>query len=294
MDTKKRKELITIPVTGMSCAACANRVEKALSKTEGVDNANVNFAAEKANVSYDPGSVNPRSLIGTIEDAGYGAEVARTELGITGMSCASCVGRVEKALNGVPGVLDTSVNLAAEKATVEYLAGAVETRDLEHAVEDAGYGAVGEEEVESAEDTREVEYRKLRNRFFWASALTLLILIGSLPHMLGVPSPVPMRWLNFGLLALATPVQFWAGWRFYRGAWGAIKYGQADMNTLVVGWSWSGLARRISTAWWRPSRRRSSPGAGRTCTSTPPRSLSRSYCWVDCSKPAPKDVRTRP
>ncbi|MGB3632990.1 MAG: heavy metal translocating P-type ATPase [Rubrobacteraceae bacterium] len=231
---KQQLERLDVPVTGMSCAACANRVEKSLSKIEGVEEANVNFAAEKANVSYDPGSVSPGALVGAIEDAGYGAEIVKTDLGITGMSCASCVGRVEKALNGVPGVLNTNVNLAAEEATVEYLSGSVEPRDLEHAVEGAGYGAVSEEEQGSAEETGEKEYRKLRNSFLVAALLTALILLGSIPHMLGVPSPVPMRWLNFGLLALATPVQFWAGWRFYTGAWGAIKHGQANMNTLVV------------------------------------------------------------
>ena len=233
MQDQKLKRL-DIPIMGMSCAACANRVERALSKTEGVEEANVNFTTEKASVSYDPGSVSPQTLVGSVEDAGYGAEVTKTDLGITGMSCASCVGRVEKALNNVPGVLETSVNLAAEKATVEYLARTVEPRGLERAVEDAGYGAVREEEAESSEDARRREYRKLRNNFLWAAALTLLILVGSLPHMVGVPGPVPMRWLNFGLLTLATPVQFWAGWRFYKGAWGAIKHGQANMNTLVV------------------------------------------------------------
>ena len=223
---------IDIPVTGMSCAACANRVEKALSKTGGVEEANVNFAVEKASISYDPGSVGPGTLIRAVENAGYGAEVSRTELGVTGMSCASCVGRVEKALGGVPGVLDVNVNLASEKAGVQYLPGAVGPRGLERAVEDAGYGVVGREEA--AEGAGEKEYRKLRNSFLWAAGLTLLILLGSIPHMLGAPSPVPMRWLNFGLLVLATPVQFWAGWRFYKGAWGAIKHGQANMNTLVV------------------------------------------------------------
>ena len=230
---KHKLERMDIPVTGMSCAACANRVEKALSKTEGVEEANVNFAAEKASVSYDPGSVEAGALIHAVEDAGYGAETARVELGVAGMSCASCVGRVEKALGGVPGVTAVNVNLASEKANVEYLPGTVEPRNLEHAVEDAGYGVVGQEE-EAAVDAGEREYRKLRNSFLWAAALTLLILVGSIPHMLGVPSPVPMGWLNLGLLALATPVQFWAGWRFYKGAWGAIKHGQANMNTLVV------------------------------------------------------------
>ncbi len=233
MDTKKQKEFITIPVTGMSCVACANRVEKALSKTKGVGEANVNFATEKANVFYEPDSVGAEELIGTIEDAGYGAEIAKADLGITGMSCASCVGRVEKALGSVPGVVDVNVNLASEKAGVEYLPGTVEPQDLERAVEDAGYGVVDQKE-ESAEDAGEREHRKLRNSLLWAAVLTALILLGSIPHMLGVPSPVPMGWLNLGLLALATPVQFWAGWRFYKGAWGAIKHGQANMNTLVV------------------------------------------------------------
>ena len=231
---EQKLERLDIPVTGMSCAACANRVEKALSKTKGVEAANVNFAAEKASVSYDSGTASLDTLVGAVEDAGYSAEIVKSDLKITGMSCASCVGRVEKALNRVPGVLDTSVNLASEKATVKYLAGVVEPRDLERAVEDTGYGAASEEEAELAEDAHQGEYRKLRDSFIWAAALTLLILIGSLPHMLGVPSPVPMSWLNFGLLALATPVQFWAGWRFYKGAWGAIKHGQANMNTLVV------------------------------------------------------------
>ena len=189
---KQKLKRLDIPVTGMSCAACANRVEKALWKTEGVEGANVNFAAEKASVSYDPISVSPEEFVKTIEDAGYGAEVTKTDLGITGMSCASCVGRVEKALGGVSGVLDVSVNLASEKATVEYLAGTVEPRDLERAVEDAGYGAASEEEAELSEDAHQREYRKLRGSFLWAAALTLLILVGSLPHMLGVPSPVPM------------------------------------------------------------------------------------------------------
>src|SRR5918995_554791 len=151
------------------------------------------------------------------------------------MTCASCVGRVERALKKIPGVLEASVNLASEKATVRYLAGEVEPRDLEKAVEGAGYGVVREGEAEAyAEDAHEKEYRKLRNNFLVAAALTALILAGSLPMMLGFMPPIPMGWLNLGLLALATPVQFWAGWRFYRGAYAALKHGQANMNTLVA------------------------------------------------------------
>src|SRR5215216_4799156 len=218
----------------MTCASCVRRVERALSKQEGVAEASVSFAAEKATVSYDPAVTNPEELVGAIEDAGYGAEVQRISFGVTGMSCASCVGRVEQALARVPGVLHASVNLAAEKATVEYLAGETGQRDLERAVEAAGYGVIRQEEEVAAEDAHEREYGKLKADFLLAAALTALILMGSLPMMLGVELLIPMMWLKIVLLALATPVQFRAARRFYRGAWGALKHGQANMNTLVV------------------------------------------------------------
>src|SRR5215217_2849945 len=230
---KERLARITIPVTGMTCASCVGRVERALSKKEGVAEASVNFAAEKASVAYDPAATCPDELVGAIRDAGYGADVRETTLSVTGMTCASCVGRVERALEKVPGVMGASVNLANERATVGYLAGEVDLRDLEEAVEGAGYGVVREEES-SFEDSHDREYRKLRADFLLAAALTGLILLGSLPTMLGVEPPIPMMWLDLGLLVFATPVQFWAGRRFYRGAWGALRHGQANMNTLVV------------------------------------------------------------
>jgi len=217
----------------MTCASCVRRVERTLAKKEGVAEAGVNFATEKASLSYDPKATTPGELVGAIRDAGYGADVRETTFSVTGMTCASCVGRVERALEKVPGVLEASVNLANERATVEYLAGEVEPRDLEMAIEGAGYGVVREEDY-SVEDSHERDYRKLKSDFLLAAALTALILLGSLPHMLGLMLPFPTGWLNLGLLLLATPVQFWAGWRFYRGAWGALKHRQANMNTLVA------------------------------------------------------------
>jgi Cu+-exporting ATPase len=233
---KKRLARIDIPVTGMTCVSCVRRVERTLAKSEGVAEASVNFAAEKASLSYDPAATSPGELVGAIRKAGYGADVRETNFGVTGMTCASCVGRVERALGSVPGVLDASVNLANERATVTYVAGEVERRDLERAVEAAGYGVAkpSDDEGSAAEDAHQEEYRRLRRDFLLAAALTALILVGSLPHMLGFMTPIPMGWLNLGLLALATPVQFWAGRRFYRGAWGALRHAQANMNTLVV------------------------------------------------------------
>ena len=217
----------------MTCASCVRRVERALEKKEGVDEAGVNFAAEKTSVLYDPAVTNPDELIEAVRDAGYGADVRETSFGVTGMTCASCVGRVERALEKVPGVLDANVNLANEKATVRYLAGEVQLLDLEKAAEGAGYDVTRGEES-SVEDSHEREYKKLKADFILAAALTALIIIGSMPMMLGLEPPIPMMWLAFVLLGLATPVQFWAGRRFYRGAWGALRHGQANMNTLVV------------------------------------------------------------
>src|SRR5215217_2246827 len=231
-DEKEQLARITIPVVGMTCASCVRRVERTLSEMEGVAEASVNFAAEKASVTYEP-TTSPDELIGAIRDAGYGADLRKMSFGVTGLSCASCVGRVERAVEKVPGVLDVTVNLGTEKATVEYLAGEVDLGTIERAIEGAGYGVIREEET-SVEDAHEREYRKLKGDFLLAAALTALILVGSLPHMLGFEVPDSMTLLNFGLLALATPVQFWAGRRFYEGAWAALRHGQANMNTLVV------------------------------------------------------------
>ena len=156
-------------------------------------------------------------------------ERGKISLSVTGMTCAACARRVEKALSGTDGVLAANVNLATEKAAVEYDPSSISTEKLAGVVEGAGYSVVwGEDEAP------EGEYRTLRGDFLVAAALTALILAGSLSYMLGVGTPIPMGWLNLGLLALATPVQFWAGRRFYRGAWGALRHGSADMNTLVV------------------------------------------------------------
>jgi P-type Cu+ transporter len=210
----KERANVGIPITGMSCDACARRVEKALWKTAGILGTNVNFATGKATVEYDPSVVDLGELVGVVEDAGYGAEIREASLVVSGMTCASCVARVERALKKVPGVLGASANFATGKASVRYLPGVAEVRNLERALEGAGYEVIQEEE-EPAEDAREREYGELRIRLLVAAVLTALILVGSLPMMLGFMSPVPMGWLNLGLLALATPVQFWAGWRFY-------------------------------------------------------------------------------
>src|SRR6185295_2730818 len=145
---------IELPITGMTCASCVRRVEKALQRVPGVEAASVNLATEQAAVSYNPAQVAPAQLQAAVENAGYGVVTDQLDVPITGMTCASCVSRVEKALRKVQGVLDASVNLASEQATVTYMPTTTGWSDLKTAVENAGYGVIetAESDAGTAED----------------------------------------------------------------------------------------------------------------------------------------------
>src|SRR3954466_1976569 len=140
-----------LSITGMTCASCVNRVEKALKKVPGVSLASVNLSNEQAAVSYDSAQVAPSLLLQAVERAGYGVITDQIELPITGMTCASCVNRVEKALKKTPGVLDASINLATEHATVTYAPGVADFAALQAAVEAAGYGVIAPTQDNMAE-----------------------------------------------------------------------------------------------------------------------------------------------
>ncbi|MFC1901138.1 heavy metal translocating P-type ATPase, partial [Chloroflexota bacterium] len=201
-------------------------IEKGLAETPGVEKANVSFASEKAAVEYDPSKVDLNKLQETISGLGYGVATKKSVFPVGGMTCAACVNRVEEALQSVPGVVSANVNLASEKATVEYTEDTSYT-ELRRAVEDAGYELGAEaEKLEDVTIASQRELRGVRNRFIFAAVVAALImLLMWLPAFTGRP---------YLLWALATPVQFWAGWRFYKGAWGALKHRTADMNTLVA------------------------------------------------------------
>jgi Cu+-exporting ATPase len=223
---RKKSEKAHIQITGMTCTNCATTIEKGLAETPGVEQANVSFASEKASVEYDPSRVDLAKIKNTISQLGYGVATRKSIFPVGGMTCAACVARVEEALSGVPGVVSASVNLASEKATVEYTEG-TSIADLRQAVKDAGYELGSEAEtLEDVTIASRRELRGLRNRFIFAAVLAALIMVLMwLPSFAGKP---------YLLLILATPVQFWAGWRFYRGAWGALKHKTTDMNTLVA------------------------------------------------------------
>ncbi|MFC1969888.1 heavy metal translocating P-type ATPase [Chloroflexota bacterium] len=222
----KKSDKALIHITGMTCTTCAATIEKGLSETPGVEQADVNFASEKASVKYDPTKVDLAKIKNTVSQLGYMVATKKSIFPVGGMTCASCVARVEGTLSSVPGVISASVNLASEKATVEYLEG-TGLADMRRAVKEAGY-ELGPE-VQALEDVTTVaqrEIRVIRNRFIIAAILASSIMaIGWGPSFVGK---------SYLLWALATPVQFWAGLRFYRGAWGALRHRTSDMNTLIA------------------------------------------------------------
>jgi Cu+-exporting ATPase len=211
-------------------------VEEGLQKTPGVATAQVNFASERASVAFDPGKISVQDLVRAVHGAGYEVPRESVVIPVSGMSCASCVATVEGALRLVDGVLGASVNLATEQAKVEYVPGVATPEALRQAIRDAGYEPLAAEEgtVDREAERRAHELAALRGRLIGAALLSLPILWGSLPHM-GVHIWAPEILHNWIVqFLLAAPVQFWAGWRFYRGMWAATRHGTADMNTLIA------------------------------------------------------------
>jgi len=233
---------VEFPVTGMSCASCVAKVEKGLSKMNGISDVKVNFATEKATVKFDPSRIHLGDLIGTVKDLGYEAGMEKVTLPVHGMSCASCVKKVEKALSGLEGVIKASVNFATERASVQYIPGAVSLEDFKKAVKDAGYeiletGRVEKEDVVDQERTaREAEFRKLKRKFITGLLLVVPVFLLAYWKTLGLSRLYHLsRETNFYLqLIFQTPIQFWVGWQFYTGAWKSARHKSADMNTLIA------------------------------------------------------------
>ena len=235
---------LSLPVEGMTCASCVGRVERALKAIPGVQSAAVNLATERADVTFSA-AADPQAVVDAIERAGYSVREETTELAIEGMTCASCVGRVEKALAKVPGVRQASVNLATERAQVVHLAGAVCAADLEAAVERAGYTArrVSADTPDAGEQDdqrREGEARGLQRSLLIAAILSLPVFIlemGShlIPAMHHWVMTVIGQQTNWYIqFVLATLVLFGPGLRFFRKGVPALLRGAPDMNSLVA------------------------------------------------------------
>jgi Cu+-exporting ATPase len=242
---------IDIGIHGMTCANCSARVERALRKLPGVAEATVNLATERASVQFDPSAVAPTDLAAAVTDAGYEPVSTALELAIGGMTCANCSNRVERALRATPGVLEATVNLATERATLRIFPATVSVEALLRAVEDAGYTAqaLGAEDAAAAEaGAREAELRaRLRDTVVAALLSGPILLLAMGPMLLPglaelmtriAPAPRFWEWLQF---ALGSAVVFGPGRRFFSTGWTAFRHGSPDMNSLVmtgVGAAW--------------------------------------------------------
>ena len=236
----------SLGITGMTCASCVARVEKAIARVPGVASASVNLATERADIRYDGAPVR-EAVVAAIRGTGYDIEVATLEVGIEGMTCASCVLRVEKAIAAVPGVLSASVNLATERATVQAADGSAAIRGAGYEPQAAKVGATDKAAA------REEEQGRLKRDLLIAGGLTLPIfllemgshLIPALHHWLAMSvGRTPLYLLYF---LLATIVQFGPGLRFYRKGVPALLRLAPDMNSLVVlgstaAWAYSVVA----------------------------------------------------
>ena len=214
----------------MTCAACSSAVERSLKKIEGIKSAAVNLPLERATIEFSESDVPVRLpvIIAAIKDEGYGVATRKLDVAISDMTCAACVSAVEKAIRGLDGVIAASVNLATEKASIEYVPTITGFEDFKRVIADAGYSAhlVSREFVNTEGDARKKEYDALRIRFLVSLLLTAPIILGSM-----ITLPLISNW--FVLLILATPVQFWSGLRFHRAAFSAIRHGSTNMNTLI-------------------------------------------------------------
>ncbi|MEH7494271.1 heavy metal translocating P-type ATPase [Neobacillus niacini] len=225
-----------LQISGMTCAACATRIEKGLNKLEGVVTANVNLALEKSAIKYDPEKLKVEDIEKKIRDLGYEVVTEKAEFDITGMTCAACSTRIEKGLNKLEGVVKANVNLALEKATVEYNGSVLSPTDIIKKVENLGYGAHVKEDAKETSDHRQKEIIKQTKKFIFSAILSLPLLWAMVGHFsftsfIWVPEAFMNPWVQ---LALATPVQFIIGAQFYIGAYKALKNKSANMDVLVA------------------------------------------------------------
>lgn len=231
---EKKKD---IAIVGMTCAACANRIEKGLQQMDGVSDATVNFATEKASVSFNEEETNLTSLHDKIRSLGYDVLKEEVDLNIVGMTCAACSTRIEKVLNRMEGVQSATVNLALETGKVSFDPSVLSSGDFIKKIKLLGYDAEFKNEQNSEKvDHKKAEIQKKTRLFLISAALSLPLLWTMVAHFtftswMYVPeflmNPI-VQW------ALATPVQFWIGWIFYKGAYFALRNKSANMDVLVA------------------------------------------------------------
>ncbi|WP_202710679.1 heavy metal translocating P-type ATPase [Sporosalibacterium faouarense] len=239
-----KKEILKI--NGMTCASCANAVERNVNKVNGVKEANVNFAIEKLNVVFDESQTSLEEIKNSVKDAGYSAEEEaegrKIIIPIGGMSCASCAKAVEKEIKKLEGVTEVSVNFATEKASVNYNPQITKISDIKTAVKNAGYKVLdiqADEKVDSEKERREKEMKTLWKKFITSAVFSIPLLYIAMGHMLGLPLPGfinPEEYpLNFALaqLLLTAPVVI-AGYKFYTIGFKTLFKRSPNMDSLIA------------------------------------------------------------
>jgi Cu+-exporting ATPase len=229
---------VDLPITGMTCAACATRIERQLGRAPGVRRAGVNYATGRASVEYDPDAIGVQGLIEVVEKAGYGAAgVASATFIVDDTARPSGTSlQLERHLMRRGGVVSASFNLGTMEVRVEYLPTTTDPHAIHDAIEELGYRVAvvpeGASATEVEEELRREEYRSLRRRFVVAVTLSLPVIVIAMSH--GRVALFDVPWINWLELALTTPVVFYAGRQFYRGAWAGVRHRTADMNTLIA------------------------------------------------------------
>ena len=227
-------EEASFAIEGMTCANCAGRVEAAIAALPGIDSVVVNLASERAKVRFDPGQASPDRIARAVQEAGYGVGASFLRLQLEGMTCASCSGRIEKALRETPGVLSAQVNLASARAHIAYLPGVTRSASLIEAVEEAGYGASPLESDLESEARQEAARRRAARRENMILGLSIALTLPLVAPMVGMLVGAHWQLPAAVQFALATPVQFLAGARFYRAGWHALKARTGNMDLLVA------------------------------------------------------------
>jgi len=229
---------ITLPITGMTCANCVATVERNIKKIDGVSQATVNLSSERATVDFNPQLTSLDEVIGRVQRAGYGIATGEAELIIQRMSDDNDARRLEKSLSQLDGVLSVQVVYGAERAQVTYVPTVISQAEIRVVVRQAGFVAVETgDDVEDAErKAREAEIAKQRHLLIVGLVFTIPLFVLSMARDLGLLPPLiaEATWLNWVMLALATPVQFYVGWDYYVGAYKALRNGSANMDVLIA------------------------------------------------------------
>jgi Cu+-exporting ATPase len=229
---------LTLPVTGMHCANCALTIEKGLNQLDGVEQAGVNLATERANLAYDPEQLNEAGILAKIRSTGYGVALSTARIPVHGLHDANDVGRLEHALVAQPGIVSARGNLASELVLVEYLATAVSQREIRNAIDAAGFEALSiEADVEDAESAaRTAAVKKQRRLLLIGAAFTLPVFALSMLLDFGLlPQAIAgAAWPGWLMMVLATPVVFYVGWQFFAGSYMALRNRTANMDVLIA------------------------------------------------------------